>query len=249
MYITLAQIYDRMTKDVNYVQMADFVVQVFHQNDVKPELVLDLGCGTGSLCVALAKHGYEMIGVDISPEMLHVASEKNAKLEKPILYLLQDIRSFELYGTVGAILASLDVLNHITKKRELLDTLKWVNNYLDPGGLFLFDMNSEYKLTSVIPDQTYYQVEEDVAWIWNNTYNKQKRICKFDLTFFIKNNQNTYDRFDEDYLERAWCIKEIQAALQLAGLELLHVYDEFTFNEPNPKSERLFFVARKPLSS
>jgi len=247
MYIALAQIYDRLTLDVNYVQMADFFVQIFQKSSLTPKLVLDLGCGTGSLCIEMASRGYDMIGVDISPEMLQIATEKSQKHHDSILYLLQDIRSFELYGTVDVILASLDVLNHITKKRDLLEILRLVRNYLVPGGLFLFDINSEYKLSSKLPNQTYYQVEDDVAWIWNNTYNREKHLCKFDLTFFIKNEQKTYDRFDEVYSEKAWSSKDLRSAIQLSHLECLNIYNDFTFDMPDHNSERLFFVVQRPL--
>jgi len=247
MYIALAQIYDRLTLDVNYVQMADFFVQIFQKSSLNPKLVLDLGCGTGSLCIEMANRGYDMIGVDISPEMLQIATEKSQKHHDSILYLLQDIRSFELYGTVDVILASLDVLNHITKKRDLLEILRLVRNYLVPGGLFLFDINSEYKLSSKLPNQTFYQVEDDVAWIWNNTYNREKHLCKFDLTFFIKNEQKTYDRFDEVYSEKAWSSKDLRSAIQLSHLECLNIYNDFTFDMPDQNSERLFFVVRRPL--
>lgn len=224
----------------------DRVVRVFRRHRIKPSLVLDLGCGTGSLALALMARGYDLIGVDNSPDMLDCAARKAKEVGKDLLLLQQDITSFELYGTVGAVLASLDVLNHVTDKRQLLKTFKLVRNYLDPGGLFLFDLNSPYKLSHLLPGQTFYQVDDEVTWLWNSEWDKRRSVCTFDLTFFFADGEGRYVRQDEWQEERAWEPEEIRGMLEQSGLELLSIQDGQTYGKPAPESERLFFTARRP---
>lgn len=247
MYVTLAQSYDRLMCDVDYQAIADRVEDVFRQQGCVPALVLDLGCGTGSLALILAARGYDMIGVDNNSDMLEQAAEKSRQENRALLLLCQDIRSFELYGTVGAILATLDVLNHVTGKQGLRAVFRRVRNYLDPGGLFLFDLNSPYKLSTVLPTQPSYQVEEDITWIWDSTFDKRRRICTFDLTFFLADGEGAFRREDEVQEERAWTEAEIRELLTENGLECVGVYDGLRDEAPGPKSERLFFVARRPI--
>ena len=247
MYITFAQVYDKLMRDIDYEAMAAHVVHIFDSHHVHPSLVLDLGCGTGSLALSMIDRGFELIGVDNSPDMLGCASRKASSAGKDLLLLLQDIRSFELYGTVGAILATMDVLNYVRDKRQMLKTFRLVRNYLDPGGLFLFDLNSPYKLSVLLPGQTFYQVDDEVTWLWNSTYDKRRAVCTFDLTFFLSDGEGRYLRHDEIHEERAWREDEIRELLGLAGLDCLSVRDGFTVHKPGPKTERLFFVARRPM--
>ncbi len=247
MYVTLARVYDKLTQDIDYEAMARHVVRVFRTHHVRPSLVLDLGCGTGSLALSMISRGFDVIGVDNSPEMLDCASRKAESAGKELLLLLQDVRSFELYGTVGAILATMDVLNYVTDKRQMLKTFRLVRNYLDPGGLFLFDLNSPYKLSVLLPGQTFYHVDEEVTWLWNSTYDKRRAVCTFDLTFFLADGEGLFRRHDEIHEERAWQEEEIQELIAAAGLEWLSVRDGFSASEPGPETERFFFVARRPV--
>ncbi len=248
MYMTLAQVYDDLMKDIHYDKMADFIESIFRKYSLTPSLVLDLGCGTGSLSLVMMARNYDMIGIDNAPDMLERAANKAAEQNKSLLLLLQDIQNFELYGTVGAILATMDVLNHLTKKKDLLRTFQLVHNYLDPGGLFLFDLNSPYKLETLLPKQSFYEVGEKTVWLWNSHYSTKTRICRFDLTFFIQATHDAYNRYDEVQQERAWSQEEVQLLLQQAGLVLEAVYDGWSFKKPNVTSERFFFVVRKMAS-
>ena len=248
MYVTLAHVYDSLMKDVDYESMADRIVRIFGRHRIEPALVLDLGCGTGSLALAMMARGYDLIGVDKSPDMLGCAAEKASEAGRELLLLQQDITSFELYGTVGAVLATMDVLNHVTDKRKLFRTFKLVRNYLDPGGLFLFDLNSPYKLSCLLPGQTFYQVDEAVTWLWNSGWDKRRSVCTFDLTFFFSDGEGRYVRQDDMQEERAWEPGEIRELLERAGLELLSLQDGETFRKPGPESERLLFVARRPMN-
>jgi len=244
MYAGFAYYYDRLMKDVDYSKWADHIEAIFRVNHAEPELVLDLGCGTGSFCIEMAKRGYEMIGVDISPEMLSCARRKCDEEGLDILFLNQDMKEFELYGTVDAIVCLLDSINYLTDKRDVRKLLRRVNNYLNPGGLFIFDINSAYKLEKVLGNNVFYSIEDDIAYVWQNSYDKKKKTCRFDLTFFVKQN-GLYRRFDEVHFERTYSVDELEGMISASVLILLDVYDDLRFSKPSEKSERIFFVCRK----
>ncbi len=242
MYNRFAYLYDELINDVNYGEWLDYYYKIFQRYGLKPKLGLDLGCGTGNLTTLFADKGIEMTGVDLSEDMLMVAREKAEG--RDILYLNQDMREFELYGTVDFIVSSLDCLNYITDKRDLLKVMKLVNNYLDPGGLFIFDINTDYKLENIIGNNTFILENENTFCSWQNEYDKKRKICDFYLTFFCEEN-GMYHRFDEEHSERAYSIDEIKSVIDAAGMRLLNVYDEMSFKKPTAKSERVFFVVQE----
>lgn len=244
MYNNFAYIYDKLMYDVNYSAWADYMEKIFHRYDLRPELVLDLGCGTGSLCIELAKRKYDMIGIDLSYDMLSCAREKSVQEEQNILFLNQDMTEFELYGTVDAILCLMDSVNYITKKNDIKKIFKLVRNYLNPGGLFIFDINTKYKLEQVLGSNVFYDVGDDITYIWQNRYNKNTGICEFDLTFFVKEGAK-YARYEELHEERAYSIDEIKEFIKGSELELLGVFNNLSFKPSLNNSERLFFVCRK----
>ena len=242
MYNEFAYHYDSLINDVDYKKWVDYYFKIFQRYALTPKLGLDLGCGTGSMTTEFARRGIEMTGVDISEDMLMVAREKSADMD--ILYLNQNMCDFELYGTVDFIVSGLDCINYITDKRDLLRVFKLVNNYLDPGGLFIFDINTKYKLENVIGNNTFILENDDVFCSWQNEYDKKKNICDFFLTFFCKDGDG-YRRFDEQHSERAYEIEEIKTLIENAGMRLLKVYDDLSFDKPGVKSERVFFVAQE----
>lgn len=242
MYNRFAYLYDNLINDVDYKKWTDYYFKIFQRYGIVPKLGLDLGCGTGSITTELSRRGVEMTGVDLSEDMLMVAREKSVGMD--ILYLNQDMTQFELYGTVDFIVSSLDCMNYITDKRDLLKVLKLANNYLEPGGLFIFDINTRYKLENVIGDNTFILENDDVFCSWQNEYDKKRKICDFYLTFFCKNGEE-YSRFDEEHSERAYEIDEIKALIEASGMKLLKVYDDLSFNNPKKNSERVFFVAQE----
>jgi len=245
MYTGFAKIYDKLMCDIDYTCWADYIESIFYANGINPHLILELGCGTGSFCIEMSKRGYDMTGIDISAEMLSCARQKceNEGLDS-ILLINQDMTDFELYGTVDAVVCLLDSLNYIVLKRDLKKTFKLVRNYLNPGGLFIFDINSCYKLEKILGNNVFYSVEEDVSYIWQNRYDKRKKTCEFDLTFFVKQG-GRYERHDECHTERAFSVKEIKSVISNSGMDLLGVYDGLSFRKPAQKSERIFFVCRK----
>ena len=243
-YTAFAYVYDRLIGDIDYKKWADYIEEIFRRNGLKPSLVLDLGCGTGSFCIEMAERGYEMIGIDLSVDMLSLAKEKSYKRKLDILSLNQDMSNFELYGTVDAVVCLLDSINYITGKRNIKRLFRLVHNYLNPGGLFIFDVNSCYKFENILADNVFYGIDDDLTYIWQNSYDKKRRICEFDLTFFIKENE-FYRRYDELHYERAYSIEEIRGLISYSGMELVNMYDNLSFLPPKANSERIFTVCRK----
>ncbi len=245
MYDGFAHLYDRLMRDVPYGEWADYYFEIFRRFGCNTKLGLDLGCGTGNMTVELASRGCSMIGADISVDMLNAAKNKAEKSGMDILYLNQDMTEFELYGTVDFIVSSLDCVNYITDKNSLKKVFRLVNNYLDPGGLFVFDINTEYKLKNVLGSNTFVCDGEDIFYSWQNFYDKKRRLCDFYLTFFEKNADGSYSRFDEVHTERAYSADEITVMLAQSGLKPVGVFHELTFQKPRKNSERLFFAARE----
>ena len=243
-YTNFAYMYDKLTYDVDYPKWADYIEEIFKINGVKPSLVLDLGCGTGSFCVELAKRGYDMIGVDISTDMLSCAKTKSESEGLDILYLNQDMTDFELYGTVDAVICLMDSLNYVTLKNDIKRLFRLVKNYLNPGGLFIFDINSNYKLEKILGDNIFYDIGDDITYIWENRYDKKRKICEFDLTFFVKDGEN-YKKHEELHCERAYSVEEIKELIGLSGLKLQSVHNELSLSRPFKNSKRIFFICSK----
>lgn len=245
MYHEFANIYDRLMNDIAYDQWADYIEEIFNQCSIKPTLVLDLGCGTGNMTLELAKRGYDMIGVEQSEDMLGCAVEKSDEMGQNVLWLNQSMCGFELYGTVGAIISTLDCVNYITRTKDLRNMLSLVHNYLDENGLFIFDINTKYKFEEILGNNTFHEIREDVAYIWQSGYNGRKKICSFDLTFFVRNDNGSYDRFDEYHEERMYTKDELTNHIEQSGLKLLATYHDLSFRKDNNKSDRIFFVCQK----
>ena len=242
MYQDFAYLYDALQQEVPYRQFAEYYVRIIEKFGGEKGLCLDLGCGTGNMSMLLDSMGFDVIGVDSSVDMLEVAREKATEGERSILFLNQDMTQFELYGTVATVVSTLDCVNYITDEDALLKVFKLVNNYLDPKGLFIFDINSQYKIEHILGNNTYVDDGEDIFYSWQNSYDKETKICTFDLTFFEK-DEDVYYRYDETHYERAYSVEEITMLLEKAGMEVAGIYDNLSFDAPTDKSERIFFVA------
>ena len=254
-YHALARFYDKLNAEIDYVAWADFVERCFEKYlPSSPELVLDLACGTGIMTAELAKRGYDMIGIDGSAEMLSEAFSRSVECGG-ILFLQQDLRSFELYGTVGAVVCCLDSLNYLLGEGELDTCFSLVHNYLDPNGLFLFDMNTPYKFREIYGNHAYVLEDELPPFAengqpsaifcgWQNEFHPETGICDFHLSLFEEDENGTYFRSDEHQQERCYSMEEITAALRSVGLELLGVFSDWSFSAPNETTERWYFAAR-----
>ena len=207
-------------------------------------LVLDLGCGTGSLTGLLAEAGYDMIGIDNSGEMLQMAMDKRAASGQDILYLLQDMREFELYGTVRAVVSICDSMNYMMEYRDLVQVFRLVNNYLDPRGVFIFDLNTEYKYRELLADNTFAEAREESSFIWDNFYDESSGINEYDLTLFIREGQ-LYRKYEETHFQKAYSLDEVKRAALEAGMEFVAAYDACTRNPVREDSERIYVIMRE----
>jgi len=244
-YTSFAAVYDMFMDNIPYEEWCEYVTSLLEEDGIRDGIVLDLGCGTGNLTELLAKRGYDMIGVDLSEDMLQIAMEKRAESGQNILYLLQDMREFELYGTVQAVVSICDSMNYILEYEDLVTVFKLVNNYLDPGGLFIFDLNTEYKYRTLLGSSTIAEAREEGSFIWENDYDEEERINEYDLTLFIQEEGDLYRKYQETHFQRAYSLEEIKQALREAGLEFVAVYDAFTKHAPKEYSERVYFLARE----
>ena len=209
--------------------------------------ILDLGCGTGTLTELMAKRGYDMIGIDNAQEMLQIALDKRDRSGLDILYLQQDMRSFELYGTVGAAISVCDSINYLLKDEDVVKTFRLVNNYLFAEGIFIFDFNTVYKYEVVIGDATIAENREKCSFIWDNYYHDEQQINEYDLTVFVQEDEktDTYRRFQETHYQRGYCLEQMQDYLRQAGLVFVEAVDADTHRGITDTSERIYVVARK----
>ncbi|MGL4791841.1 MAG: class I SAM-dependent DNA methyltransferase [Anaerotignaceae bacterium] len=244
-YEGFAQVYDRFMNNVDYDQWVEYIEKIFEKFNIKPNLMAELGCGTGNITNRLSKKGYDMIGIDISQDMLSIAREKAYDEELNILYLCQNMCKFELFGTVDVVLSICDSLNYITKDKDMEKVFKLVNNYLEPKGLFIFDLNTEYKFKNILAENVFGETDEDCAFIWQNSYNEDDKINQYYVNFFVEEENGKYERIEECHHERAYTIEEIKNFIEKSGMDFVAVYDAFTFNEPTEKSERIYVIARE----
>ena len=294
-YTGFAEVYDMFMDNVPYDKWAKYLQKLLKENGAKEGIVCELGCGTGKMTRRLRDMGYDMIGIDISQDMLQIAMEQETILKKAgtqnadinkveskhtksdkkknyeILYLNQDMREFELYGTVAAVVSVCDSMNYITEKEDLLTTFKLVRNYLDPGGVFIFDMNTPYYYKKKLGEQTICENRDEGSFIWENYYDPDTKINEFDMTIYIRRNsegQNAsktsknrkaagktqadtavyYDRFEETHFQRAYTVSEVKSLLKKAGLKDIKVYKAFTKEAPDNVTERVYFVSKEDFS-
>ena len=208
-------------------------------------LVLDLGCGTGTITELLYEKGYDMIGVDSSEEMLQIALDKKFETRSDILYLCQDMRELDLYSTVGTVVSVCDSLNYLLMDEDVLQTFHLVNNYLFPGGIFIFDFNTIYKYEEVIGDTTIAENREDCSFIWENFYSCEDHINEYDVTVFERQEDDLYRRFTETHYQRGYTLEEMKTFLEKAGLIFVTALDEKTHKAPTETSERIYVIARE----
>ena len=244
-YTEFADVYDTFMDETPYGEWCEFLVRILEEYKVPKGLVLDLGCGTGTLTRMLSREGYDMIGVDNAEQMLAIAMEKTEESGENILYLLQDMREFELYGTVGAVISVCDSLNYLLEEEELVQTFKLVNNYLDPGGIFIFDFNTVYKYRDVIGDTTIAENREDCSFIWENFYHEEEEINEYELTVFVREENKCFRKFEENHFQRGYRLKQMKKSLEQAGMEFVKALDADTHGEVTEQSERIYCIARE----
>ena len=245
-YTSFASVYDTFMDNIPYKEWAEYLVGLLKEYGIHDGLVLDLGCGTGNMTELLATSGYDMIGIDNAEDMLEIAMDKRAESGHDILYLLQDMREFELYGTVKAIVSICDSINYITEEEDLLEVFRLVNNYLDPKGIFIFDFNTVYKYSEVLGNQTIAEDRDECSFIWDNYYYEDEQINEYELSLFIKEtDSDLYRKYQETHFQKAYDLETIKGLIERSGLEYITAYDAFTKDAPTKTSERIYVVARE----
>ena len=244
MYSEFAWVYDALMQDADYAARSRYLLSLFERFDRKPTLILDLACGTGGFSNEMSAQGISVIGVDISPEMLSVARESSAEQGQDILYLCQDASELDLYGTVDGAICCLDSLNHITDYEKFKAAIARVSLFLEPGRLFIFDMNTAYKHECVLGNRTIVKETDEVFCVWQNEYKREERTTEISLDFF-QEEDGAYYRSSEQFCERAYTDDEIATAISEAGLDLVVVFEEMTDTAPKDTTERAVYITRK----
>ena len=244
-YETLAPVYDRLTADVDYAAWADYVERHFRRQKRPVRTVLDLACGTGTMSCILAGRGYELIGADASSDMLAVAEEKarTAAGVRPV-FLCQSMERLDLYGTVDACICLLDSVNYVTEPARLAKAFRRVWLFLEPGGLFLFDVDTPEKLRS-LDGQVFLDEDDDVFCLWRGAWSEKRRCCTLGMDLFLRQGE-TWRRTQEEHRERAYEPEKLETMLTEAGFVRIRRYGERKMRAPGPGEQRIFFTAQKP---
>ena len=247
-YTGFAKVYDLFMEDVPYKEWSRWIAEMLRTHGIEDGLVLDLACGTGVMTELLAEAGYDMIGIDQSEEMLERALDRKEQSGHDILYLCQDMKEFELYGTVRAIVSVCDSMNYVLEEEAFLDILTAAaENYLDYGGLFLFDLNTEYKYRMLLGEQTIAENREEGSFIWENSYDEEEKINEYELTLFIREDSGYYRKYEEVHYQRAYPLDTVKELVARSGLKLLQVCDGYTGEPVREDSERICVVCRREL--
>lgn len=250
-YGNFASVYDTFMDNVPYDEWGAYLHGLLQEYGIESGVAVDLGCGTGAMTEYLAACGYEMIGVDNSEDMLAIAAQKKLESGHEILYLLQDMRELELYGTADAVVSICDSINYITEAEDLQQVFNGVNQYLSSDGVFIFDFNTEYKYREILGDQTIAESREECSFIWDNYYYEDERMNEYELSLFIKDEELSGDsgdifrRYQETHYQRAYTLDEIKKQIAASGLRFLAAYDAFTREAPFAESERIYIIAGK----
>jgi SAM-dependent methyltransferase len=244
-YSYFAQVYDLLTENVEYSERADYLCSLLSENGIDRGLLLDLACGTGSMSVELSKRGFEVTGVDLSEEMLSQAQNKMYASGESILFLCQDMRALDLYGTVDCAVCTLDSLNHLNDENDLKEAFRNVALFLEDNGIFIFDMNTLYKHRKILADNAYIYEYDGLFCAWQNTLCEDNATVRIDLDFFEQTEGDTYERFSESFKEKAYTDETVEKLLCETGFELVNRYEEMTKHEPTETTQRTVYVARR----
>jgi SAM-dependent methyltransferase len=269
-YSDFASVYDTFMDETPYDVWGDFIEGLINKYglskpypDGKPKatdeedseaalneeknLIVELGCGTGSFTMVMAKKGYDIMGIDYSEDMLGIARNKAAKEGLELMYLEQDMRELDLYCTAGTILSVCDSVNYVLEDDEIIETFRLVNNFLYPKGVFIFDFNTLHKYRDVIGDTTIAENREDCSFIWENYFHEDEHVNEYDLTIFVKTSEKEeiFKRFNETHYQRGYTLEEMRGFIEAAGLEFITAIDADTHEEPTDDSERIYIVARE----
>jgi len=245
LYANFASVYDRLMQDVPYHRWVENLGRLIRRCGINGKRILDLGCGTGNVAVPLAADGYQVTALDLSPEMLALAGEKAREAGVKINFTCQDMREMDVAGEFDLAISMCDSMNYLLAEDELRQVFANAAKVLTAGGWLIFDLNSAYKIKHIFGDNIFTLLDDDVAYVWENDYDPETRVCHLELTFFVRKANGLYERFAERHAERAYTVDEVRQALNAAGFRLAEVLAEDTLEPPQPDTERIYFLARK----
>ncbi len=245
-YRVLASYYDRFTDDVGYETWADYFEAIFQKEKLAPQFIVDLACGTGAIIEQLGKRGYEMMGVDASAEMLTQATLRTEHLEPRPIYIQQHMEELDLYGTADAFLCCLDSVNYITEPKLLEQAFARVFRFLEPDGIFIFDINTPAKFQR-IADTSYVREDEDVYCVWQCLV--QDSICTYDFDIFENTGKDRWKRWKETHIEYIYQPEDLRKMLQKTGFTEICCYPDRSFDMVTGQEDRIFFTARKRMET
>lgn len=243
-YSSFAGVYDALTFNVDYKKRAEYILGILRDNNISDGLLLDLACGTGSLSVEFAKKGFEVIATDASADMLMEAQNKAFEEAVSIMFLCQRMQETDLYGTVRAIVCALDSINHLENISEVKKTFSVLKNFIDDGGIMIFDVNTLYKHREVLADNTFVYDEKNVYCVWQNRLLPDNATVGINLDFFVKNG-DSYLRFNENFKETAFSDREITEAVEENGFRVIKRYADMSCSGPREDTERVYYVVRR----
>ncbi|MBQ6820024.1 MAG: class I SAM-dependent methyltransferase [Clostridium sp.] len=242
-YGDFAEIYDELIyEDINYDSMCSRIIEICNRQNITFDNYLDIACGTGNLCVKLAKNFKEAFAVDLSEDMLREAFEKFKKAKIRCKILCQDMSELSLNRKFNLITSALDSTNYLIEEDKLTNYFKRVKEHLSDDGLFIFDINSYYKLSNILGNNIYTYNEEEVFYTWENVF--EDDLLSMYLTFFVKRD-DLYERFEEEHLERAYTEEFIEEKLKSVGLNIVGKYDGYTENSVTEETERILYIVKK----
>jgi len=244
-YNQFATIYDQLMQEAPYDEWVRFTEEIISMFEIDPHQIVDLGCGTGSISIPLHKKGYQMLGVDLSEEMLAMAYDKMMGQQIHFPLIQQDMRELQLPNKVDLIISYCDSLNYLQSAEELEKTFKKVHYQLNNKGYFVFDLHSPYKITNIFNGKTFAWNEEDVSVIWETEVDAEHLIVEHDLTFFVQKDENCFEKFEEHHKQQTYTIELIKELLIKVEFELLATYGDFQLQPVTNETERIFYVARK----
>lgn len=242
-YKALAVSYDRLTNDVDYEAVVDFYMQILQRENLQPRTAVDLACGTGSVAILLAERGMQVIAVDISEDMLTVAAEKSVQLDNPPRWICQPLQQLQLPRGVDLAVCALDSLDYITDPADCAQAIKRIYKALNPGGIFIFDVNTPEKLRAM-DGQVFLDEDDDVYCVWRGEFDESTNICSYGMDLFQREGQCWYRSFEE-HQEYAYSQEQLTGFLKDAGFTHIEVYADRLFETPRPGEQRIYFKARK----
>lgn len=243
-YDDFSRFYDLLTDNVEYEKRADYFCRLLSMCGINGGIMLDLACGTGSISVAMAERGFDVIGVDSSVGMLNAARHKAFESGKNILLLNQSMDELDLFGTVDCAVCVLDSINHLEDEQQVRDTFEKVSLFMNPGGAFAFDVNTLYKHKNILADNCFVYDLDELYCVWQNSYNEEDGSVDIDIDFF-EEEDGAYYRSGESFSEQAYELDDIAKWLEEAGFEVIGIFDDMTTKKTNPETQRAVFLAKK----